>query len=162
MKNQTGIRWIWILSLSVAVTAGCDNRQGGGVSGASSGSVSGSSLNPSDRAEVMELLRAIYRAGLGERIVAWYRTEARGYFDHRSQELVEFPAPITTLSIAVPEFVTATQPVEEQLTTLASKTILNGWRLTKFKVEVRSHGAGGGPSGYYDKITIYPIEVQKQ
>ena len=110
----------------------------------------------------MELLKVIYKAGLGERIVAWYETEARSYFDHQSQKLVEFPTLIKTLSVAVPEFVTATQPVEQQLTTLASKTTLNGWRLTKFEVQVDFHGAGGGPSGNFDKITIYPLEVEKQ
>lgn len=121
--------------------------------------IKGWDLTPSDHEQVMQLLRKIYKAGIGDRIVAWYETEARGYFDMQEKELVEFQHPIRTLSVAIPDYVSHTEKVQSKLEQLASTTSHNGWKLKQFVIKIDLHGAGGGPSGSFDKVTIYPLEI---
>ena len=79
----------------------------------------------------------------------------------QGQDFVEFERPIRTLSVAIPDYVSYTDQVQSKLEQLASTASHNGWRLREFRVQVDPHGAGGGPSGSYDKVTIYPITVAK-
>lgn len=124
-------------------------------------SIAFNGLSDSDHAQVMDLLQTIYKSGLGDRIVAWYNTDARGYYDMKAKKNIEFPAPISTLTVAVPEYLSATEPVEERLRTAASNTIVNGWKLSKFAVEITPGGGGGTMEMSYDTVTIYPFEVEK-
>ena len=124
-------------------------------------SIAFSGLSDSDHAQVMDLLQTIYKSGLGDHIVAWYNTDARGYYDMKAKKNIEFPAPISTLTVAVPEYLSATEPVEERLRTAASNTIVNGWKLSKFAVEITPGGGGGTMEMSYDTVTIYPFEVEK-
>ena len=125
-------------------------------------SIAFNGLSDSDHAQVMDLLQTIYKSGLGDHIVAWYTTDARGYYDMKAKKNIEFPAPISTLTVSVPEYLTATEPVEERLRTAASNTIVNGWKLSKFAVGNYSGGGGGGAMEMsFDTVTIYPFEVEK-
>jgi hypothetical protein len=124
-------------------------------------SIAFNGLSDSDHAQVMDLLQTIYKSGLGDHIVAWYTTDARGYYDMKAKKNIEFPAPISTLTVAVPEYLSATEPVEERLRTAASNTIVNGWKLSKFAVEITPGGGGGTMEMSYDTVTIYPFEVEK-
>lgn len=120
-----------------------------------------SSLSTSEHKEVMELLKQIYELGIDIQIVAWYETTARGYFDVATGEMVFFDEPVQTLSVAIPDFIAATTDVAGKLEGVARNASHKGWRLVDFRVELEPHGAGGGPSGSYDKVTIYPITVAK-
>jgi hypothetical protein len=142
----------WLVSLSVLtlmLAQGCRR------------SIAFNNLSDSDHAQVMDLLQTIYKSGLGDHIVAWYNADARGYYDFKAKKNIEFPAPISTLTAAVPEYLTATEPIEERLRTAASTTIVNGWKLSKFAVEVSPGGGGGTMEMSYDTVTIYPFEVEK-
>lgn len=143
----------WLVSLSIltlVLVQGCRR------------SIAFNDLSDSDHAQVMDLLQTVYKSGLGDHIVAWYTTDARGYYDMKAKKNIDFPQPISTLTVSVPEYLTATEPVEDRLRTAASNTIVNGWKLSKFVVEITPGGGGGGammPS--FDTITIYPLEVEK-
>jgi hypothetical protein len=122
--------------------------------------VNGSDLGPSDHAEVMQLIRNIFESVLSGQIVAWYETEARGYFDG-GKGFVRFEHPMNTLSVAIPEYVSATRQIQPALEGFAASASYHGWRLHKFRIQVDTHGAGGGPAGNFDKVTIYPLEVAR-
>lgn len=119
------------------------------------------SLSASEHKEVMDLLKQIYETGIGDHIVAWYETTTRGYFDVATGKMISFDEPVQTLSVAIPDFIAATTDVEGKLESVAKSASHNGWRLADFRVKLEPHGAGGGPSGSYDKVTIYPIMVAK-
>lgn len=115
-----------------------------------------SSLSASDHKEVMDLVKHIYEDGIGEHIVAWYETTARGYFDIATGKHVSFDVPIRTLSVAIPDFVAHTTNVLAELEGVTKRASYNAWRLVEYRVELLPHGAGN-----YDKVTIYPITVAK-
>jgi hypothetical protein len=148
--TRPAARWlVSLFVLSLVLVQGCRR------------SIAFNGLSDSDHAQVMDLLQTIYKSGLGDHIVAWYTTDARGYYDFREKKNIEFPAPISTLTVAVPEYLSATEPVEERLRTAASNTIVNGWKLSKFGVEITPGGGGGTMEMSYDTVTIYPFEVEK-
>jgi hypothetical protein len=151
MTNHKPLRWA--LTVSLVIICGCGSEP--------DRQIPVSSLSPSEHKEVMQLVRHIYEAGIGDRIVAWYETTARGYYDVATGKHVSFDAPIQTLSVAIPDFVAHMTSVESKLNGIAKTASYNGWRLVEYRLELQPHGAGGGPSGSYDKVTIYPITVAK-
>jgi len=143
------------LILCLLILSGCDKA------GNSGQTINGWALSSEEHKEVMNLIKKIYKDGIGDRIVAWYGTESRGYFDLQTNEFVKFDAPISTLSVAIPDYVSYTDNIQSKLEQLANATSHDGWRLLKYRVQIDPHGAGGGPSGSYDKVTIFPIQVEK-
>ncbi len=142
-----------VLAAVLVLLCGCDSE--------ADRSARFSSLSASQHKDVMDLLKKIYETGIGDHIVAWYETTARGYFDAATGKMISFDKPVQTLSVAIPDFITATTDVGEQLKGAAQSASHKGWRLGEFRVSVEPHGAGGGPSGSYDKVTIYPLTVTK-
>jgi len=129
--------------------------------GESSNYVKGWDLPPSQHKAVMELIQKIYEAGIEGRIIAQYDTQTAGYYDFQKGEVIKFDKPIRTISVAVPDYLSYKIDLQSKLEGLASTQTHNGWRLAKYKVQIDPHGAGGGPGGSFDKVTIYPIEVIK-
>jgi len=137
--------------VAVSVGFGCQN------SVSLSETVKPWDLTPAEHKQLLELLRNIYLSADIGPIVGWYETEARGYVERSSGRFVAFDHPISTLSAAVPEAIG--RDVEATLERSASTAEYNGWHLTNFKVLLDPHGAGGGPAGYVDKLTIYPLDI---
>lgn len=119
-------------------------------------------LTADEHKEVMTLLKQIYEQALGEYITTWFETEAKGYRDLDTDKVVNFPHPIRTISVAIPDYVRFREDIPNKIGQVIRQTSYKGWYIKTFEIEVDPHGAGGGAGGYFDKLTVYPIEVQKR
>lgn len=95
-----------------------------------------------------EILKRAYTKAYGERIMAYYSVEAKGYFDGR--KLINFAQPIKTISVTVPPWLGIKIDLRKSIINALDSVSVAGTRIDEYKVEI-------SPGSDVYKITVYPM-----